>query len=633
VPKVVQELLAQGVARVGVVSEFPEHYRSLSHPQLRLFGLDRHAEALAEFKKVQGTTVLILDKECATEKMRRRRRQGLKPAEYVFIDEELCEGCGDCYRQSEGCAALYAVQTEFGEKTQVRQGGCTQDQLCTDGECPAFMRVAAAGLRRRQPEALEDLPEPLKPVIGAGYAVFATGRGGTGVVTISHLLAYAAMMEGKQVYLSNNTGLAQKGGPVEAPMIFSEGAQPVFNRLFPGGADLYLGFDLLRAAEPGNLKYAAPGRTRAMVSTAQVANASMNRHPEEKFPEAEGLKALVDACTRKEGNGYLDTFWLAERLFADTLYANMLLAGAAYQAGTLPLSAASIEAAIRLNGKAVSQNIQAFRWGRLSVADPARVERDLQGAKPGGVEEHRRSLGGEALHLYDQALREIGLEGEGRRQLSLRVAELCAYQDAAYARRYLEVVRHVWQRDGDFPDNCQALTLAVVVNLYKLMAYKDEYEVARLATRPEAGERVQALFDGPVRVSHLLHPPTLRSLFRKKVSMGPWFRPVFALLKKFRWLRGTAFDPFGRTACRRLERELITWYRGVMEEGLGEVGEDTYGLVLQLAQLPDHIRGYEQVKMQSAAQMQQEAERLLHQLRGARMGSAVSQGSPAPGNP
>lgn len=625
VPRVVQELLALGVARVGVVSEDPEQYRSLSHPQLRVFGLDQHAQALAEFKKVPGTSVLILDKECATEKMRRRRRQNLKPAHYIFIDEELCEGCGDCFRQSEGCAALYTVPTEFGEKTQVRQGGCTQDRLCTDGECPAFMTVHAAGLRRRQPGELGELPEPAKPHIGEAYTLFAMGRGGTGVVTISHLLAYAAMMEGVQVYLSNNTGLAQKGGPVEAPMVFSEERQPVFNRIFPGAADLYLGFDLLRAAEPANLKYASPGRTLAIVSTAQVPTAQMNRHPEEKFPAAEGLKGLVDSCTRKDGNVYLDTYWLAERLFADTLYANMLLVGAAYQAGALPLEAGSIEAAIRLNGKAVSQNVQAFRWGRLSVADPARVERELEGGKPAAaaaVEAQRRRLGGEALRLHDQALREMDLGEEGNRQLSLRVAELCAYQDAAYARRYLEVVRQVRQVDGRFPNRGWALTRAVVFNLYKLMAYKDEYEVARLATRPEAVERVRALFAGPVALSHLLHPPTLRSFFPRKMRLGPWFHPVFGLLKRLKGLRGSMLDPFGHTPCRQLERALISWYPWLVGEVLAQVDEATYPMAVKLAQLPDRIRGYEKIKMRNAAQVQQEAADLLAQLKALRAGGS-----------
>ncbi len=617
VPKVVQELLAQGVSRVGVVSEFPDQHRGLSHPQLRIFGLGEHAAALAEFKKVPGTSVLILDKECATEKMRRRRRQNLRPPEYVYIDEELCEGCGDCMHQSEGCAALYTVQTEFGDKTQVRQGGCTQDQLCTDGECPAFVRVAATGLRRRQPEALGDLPEPPKPRVGNGYTVFAAGRGGTGVVTISHLLAYAGMMEGKKVYLSNNTGLAQKGGPVEAPMVFSEGCQPVFNRIFPGASDLYLGFDLLRAAEPGNLKYAGAGRTVAIVSTAAVPTAQMNRHPEERFPAADKLKNVIDTCTRKHTNVYLDSYWLAERLFADTLYANMLLVGAAYQAGALPLESASIEAAIRLNGKAVEQNIQAFRWGRLTVADPGRMQRELEVDQQGaaGATQSQRRLTGEGLALHDQSLRELDLGEEGSGQLGLRIAELCAYQDVAYARRFVDQIRVVRRADVFFPDRRLALTQAVVSSLYKLMAYKDEYEVARLATRPEARQRLQALFAGVSSWSHLLHPPTLRAFFPKKLAFGPWFQPVFRLLYRLRGLRGRALDPFGHTPCRQLERALIGWYCWLVGEVLARLDHGNYPLACKILGLPERIRGYEEVKVRNAVQVQQEALDLLAQLK------------------
>ncbi|MBM3279351.1 MAG: indolepyruvate ferredoxin oxidoreductase family protein [Candidatus Handelsmanbacteria bacterium] len=613
-PRVVQELLALGVARVGVVSERADQYRSLNHPQLKVFNLDEHPAALDEFKKVPGTSVLILDKECATEKMRRRRRQDLRPAEYVFIDEELCEGCGDCFRQSEGCAALYPTPTEFGEKTQIRQGGCTQDQLCSDGECPAFVRVRAAGLRRRRPDELGELPEPQKPALGDAYTVYASGRGGTGVVTISHLLAYAAMAEGIQVYLSNNTGLAQKGGPVEAPMVFCQHRQPAFNRLFPGSADLYLGFDLLRAAEPGNLKYAAPGRTLAVVSTTQVPTARMNRHPEEKFPQAEGLQALIDDCTRKEANLYLDSYWLAERLFGDTLYANMLLLGAAYQAGALPLEAASIEAAIRLNGKAVAHNLLAFRWGRLSVCDPGRVQRALAGDPPAPAEQGR-PLEGVALVLRDQILRELELDEECGRQFSLRFDELCAYQNLAYAQRYAEVVRQVRKVDGRFADRDLALTQAAVWNLYKLMAYKDEYEVARLATRPEARQRIEKVFEEVGYWSNLLHPPTLRSLFPRKLGFGPWFRPLLRLLVRLRGLRGRALDPFGHTPCRRLERALVGWYCRLVEEVLALVDEGNYALACKVCSLPDRIRGYEEVKMRNAMQVQQEAADLVAQLR------------------
>ena len=626
VADVVQELLGLGVAKVGIVSEEPVRYRPLDGERIAVFGLERHAEALAQFKGIPGTTVLILDKECATEKGRRRRGQGLTPEEYVLIDEAICEGCGDCYVQSEGCAALYSVATEFGDKTQVRQAQCAQDGLCIDGECPSFAVVKPAQgtrLRRRRPEPLGELPEPPAGPLARPYAIFAMGRGGTGVVTISHLIAYAAMMEGKYVYLSNNTGLAQKGGPVEAPIVISAAEQPVFNRLFPGEVDLYLGFDLLRAAEPDNLKYAAPQRTRALVSTAEIANAAMNRNPRtQPFPDAAQLRALIDRCTSKD-NLYLDTYWLAERLFSDTIFANMLLLGAAYQAGGLPLQAASIERAIALNAQAVENNVQAFRWGRLAVADPARVERALgtqQESAAQKLAQVRERLAGDAAAraLLDEGLAALaGLNAEGQKELGVRLAELCAYQDVAYAQRYLRFVRQVWEVDRGLSHGLQ-LTRAVGRGLYKLMAYKDEYEVARLATSNGSEERMRALFDGEVEIVRQLHPPTLRRLLKGKIGFGQGLRPVLVLLSRLKGLRGTRWDPFGHTAARRLERALVGWYCGLIEEVLPALAEEGYGLAVEIAELPDGIRGYEQVKEASAAQAKQRAERLLTKFRAQR---------------
>ena len=382
VSDVVQELLGAGGSEGGDRQRGARaRYRHLDGERIEVFGLERHAEALDQFKEIAGTTVLILDKECATEKGRRRRRQGLTPRRIRAhrrghlrgLRRLLCPvrrlRCalqrGDRVRRQDAGAAGPMCPRRAVHRRRV-------PVLCR-GQAGQGARVC----RRRRPEPLDELPEPPECPLERPYAIFAMGRGGTGVVTISHLIAYAAMMEGKYVYLSNNTGLAQKGGPVEAPIVISAAEQPVFNRLFPGEVDLYLGFDLLRAAEPDNLKYAAPERTRAFVSTAEIANAEMNRNPRtQPFPDAAQLRALIDRCTSKD-NIYLDTYWLAERLFSDTIFANMLLLGAAYQAGVLPLQAASIEQAIVLNGQAVENNIQAFRWGRLAVADPARVERAL----------------------------------------------------------------------------------------------------------------------------------------------------------------------------------------------------------------------------------------------------------------
>ena len=624
VADVVQELLGLGVVRVGVVSEDPERHRGLTSDRVEVYSLEHHAKALEQFKQISGTTVLILDKECATEKGRRRKKQGLRPDEYVLIDEAICEGCGDCYNKSEGCAALYSVDTEFGEKTQVRQANCAQDELCIDGECPSFVVVKPAQgtrLRRRRPQALDELPDPPACVVADTYSIFAMGRGGTGVVTISHLIAYAAMMDGKYVYLSNNTGLAQKGGPVEAPILISESEQPVFNRLFPGGVDLYLGFDLLRSAEPDNLKFASPERSRALVSTAEVANAAMNRNPrQQSFPAAAGLQDLIDQYTGKN-NIYLDTYWLAEGLFADTIYANMILLGAAYQAGALPLSQASIERAIELNARAVENNIQAFRWGRLAVADPGRVEQAL-GRKQQSAEEalsqlrERFAAMAMGTALLDEALAEIGgLDAEGQRELATRLAELCDYQDESYARRFLSYVQKVWQAEQNLSDRGLTLTRAVVRGLFKIMAYKDEYEVARLATRSGSEEGMRALFDGEIEIVRQLHPPTLRGLVRKKIGFGRGLRPALALLSRLKKVRGSAFDIFGRTPARRLERELMDWYCGLIETVIEELNDENYAQGVEIAALPDEIRGYEDIKEAAAAKAMKRAEQLLKVLR------------------
>ena len=632
VGEVAQELLALGVREVGIVSEEPSRYDALSDKSVRVFPLSRHAEALAHFKQVAGTSALILDKECATEKGRRRRRLKQAPDRYVLVHERLCEGCGDCYRQSEGCAALYSVDTEFGDKTQIRQANCVQDELCLDGECPSFLSVkphSGVGLRRTSPEPLDDLPEPAKAQLtDDDYTIFTVGRGGTGVVTISHLIAYAAMLDGACVYLSNNTGLAQKGGPVEAPIVLSRRRQPVFNRPFPGSADLYLGFDLLRAAEPANLKFAASERTSAIVSTTRVPTAQMNRNPENRFPDPDALAALIDDCTQKSENVYVDSYWLAEQLFADIIYANMLLLGAAYQAGRIPLRAESIEAAIALNDKAVELNIQAFRWGRLAVADPARMASVVQAPaldEQRALERNRARLGDDpaALSLHDEVVHSSELPSEVLADFSTRVTDLTNYQNVDYARTYAEFALEIARAEARrFPDGDRRLTRALIVNLHKLMAYKDEYEVARLALDGDEERRIRSLFDGGVSISYHLNPPSLRKLGVGKIAVGPWMRPLFSALRRCRGLRGSAWDPFGRSECRRLERELIGWYRGAVEEvssALWELGSaELYESAVEVASAPDRIRGYEHVKVESAAKVRSEVAELVRKVRALR---------------
>jgi indolepyruvate ferredoxin oxidoreductase len=623
IPEVAQELLGLGVKEVGIVTESPQAV-GRSGNDVRIYRLDRHPQALERHKELRGTSVIILDKECATEKGRRRRRLGISPEEYILIDEEMCEGCGDCYRKSEGCAALYSEETEFGPKTRIRQTSCVQDSLCVEGECPSFVSVRPSkkgGLLQRMPEGIDSLPEPPPRTMTDPYTIFSVGRGGTGVVTISHVLAYAAMADGFFVYLSNNTGLAQKGGPVEAPIVLSKEHQPAFNRLTPGATDLYLGFDLLRAAEPQNLKFAAADRSVAVVSTTRLPTASMNRNPDRAFPDPTALSELIDDCSSKSENVYLDTYWLAEQLFADAIYANVILVGAAYQVGLIPLKASSIEEALRLNGRAVESNIRAFRWGRLAVADPTQLERRIGTKVPDAetvISANRSRLAGKApqLALHEEALEALSVGDEARRQLSVRIVELCEYQGIDYAREYVEFIRQVNQAEIKLGgDHASRLSQAVIVNLYKLMAYKDEYEIARLATKPSSLDKIRSQFDGAVSVSHHLHPPSLRRFGVGKIQLGPWFQVVFGTLKRLRWLRGTWADPFGRTRCRRLERELIAWYRSIVSESLSRLDLDTYGLVTRIAESPDGIRGYEDVKVESAARTRAQVEDLLQELR------------------
>lgn len=624
VADVVSELLALGVRQVGIVGD-NEHDAIPADGRVRRFSLAQHRDAIAHFRKEVGTTVLILDKECATERGRRQRRAGQTPDRYVVIHEEICEACGDCMRQSEGCAALTQVDTELGPKTQVRQASCMQDELCIDGECPSFLTVTPApgkGLRRRHPEALQDVPEPDRLVLGDDdtFTLLAVGRGGTGVVTVSHIVAWAAMLDGLQVALSNNTGLAQKGGPVEAPIQLSRRTQPAFHRLVPGSADLLLGFDLLRSAEAGNLRYASADRTRAVISTTRVPTAELNRNPERAFPDPDALAALIDQATSKSGNVYLDSYWLAEHLFADVLFANMILLGAAYQAGHLPISATALEQVIELNGKAVDDNLQAFRWGRLAVHDPGRVQRSLGTPTPDAesvIESSRQRLAATAggVELLDQALQAWNLSLDGERVVAHRIAELVDWQDLSWARRFVDVVGTVRDAEQERGSG-EGLSVAVAQGLHRLMSYKDEYEVARLATRRDSLQRIEGQFDGPVQVHHHLHPPSLRRFGVGKVRIGGWVRPLLRVLYRCRGLRGTALDPFARSSCRRLERELIDWYGQVVGDLVLALrqGSDVADLV-GIASAVDAVRGFEEIKERSAATVRAQVQSDLKSLK------------------
>ncbi|HEY3014562.1 MAG TPA: indolepyruvate ferredoxin oxidoreductase family protein, partial [Nocardioides sp.] len=546
VPRLVETLLAEGVRRVIVTTEDRKRYRGVKLPKgVDVWDRSRLAEAQALLAGIEGVTVLVHDQECAAQKRRKRKRgKAATPQKQIVINERICEGCGDCGRKS-NCLSVHPVETEFGRKTQIHQASCNTDYTCVQGDCPAFMEVSAEGVVKRAasltPLDGTTLPEPTSVVAEAAFAARITGVGGTGVVTISAVLSMAAMMVGRHVKTLDMTGLSQKGGAVVSDLKVSTRPLEQSNKVATGECDLYLGADLLAAAAAGNLGVASPERTVAVLSTAEVPTGRMVSDVTASFPGTDQTVDRIAATTRPAGSVYVDARGLAEEIFGDDQFANMLLVGAAYQAGALPIPADAIEAAIRLNGVAVETNLQAFRRGRQYVADAAALSRELRG---------------EASPAADE------FDTELERLVALRTEELTAYQNGRYATAYTEFVERVRVAEEAACPGSTALSEAVARNLHKLMAYKDEYEVARLARGAEVRDLVTEQFGEGAKASWKLHPPTLKALgMKRKLTLGPWFGIVLAMLARMKFLRGTPLDPFGRAEVRRVERRLVAEYR------------------------------------------------------------------------
>jgi indolepyruvate ferredoxin oxidoreductase len=598
VPQIVGVLLAEGVARVIVTTEDLGRYRHVKLPRgVPVWDRSRIAEAQRVLAATPGVTVLVHDQECATEKRRKRKRGKIaQPQARVFINERICEGCGDCGRKS-NCLSVQPVPTEFGRKTRVHQSSCNVDYTCLDGDCPAFMTVVPAAGRTTSPGTAslspDELPAPQPIVDPDSFGIRLTGVGGTGVVTVSQVLATAGLIAGWHARSLDQTGLAQKGGAVVSDVRFSRSGRAPTNKLGAGECDLYLGCDLLVAADPKNLAVAAVGRTVAVVSVAEVPTGPMVSDPALSFPDRAGIgQPIMDRV--RDGSVLLDARRIVLGLFGDDQFANVFLVGAGFQAGALPLPPEAIEEAIRVTGVAVEKNLQAFRRGRQYVADPVALLAAAGLDRPAAPEEGESPL--------DRLIR-------------IRSEDLAAYQDHAYAGRYLDVVERVRAAERDKTPGSTALTEAVARYLYKLMAYKDEYEVARLSLEPSLGAGLEAEFGPDARASWRLHPPVLRALgMKRKIALGPWFVPAFRVLRAMRRLRGTAVDPFGRTRVRVAERELIEEYLGLVDQLIDRLSPATAPLAVQLAELPDGVRGYEDVKLRNVESYRQSLAGLRAQL-------------------
>ncbi len=595
---------AEGVRRTIVVTDEPDKYPLESRwaPGVEVWHRDRLDEAQRVLRDIPGVTALIYDQRCAAEKRRLRKRGKLpNPALRVYINEAVCEGCGDCGVKS-NCLSVHPVETEFGRKTQIHQSSCNKDYSCLNGDCPSFLTVIPRGAPRKREAGSftveRALPEP--PLrVPATASIYMMGIGGTGVVTVNQVLGTAALLDGKHVRGLDQTGLSQKGGPVVSHLKVSDTAPELSNKIAAGDADAYLAFDLLVGTQPGSLDHARPDKTLAVVSTSPVPTGAMVASTAVQFPDQTGLRAAIDRCTRKDENVYLDAIGLAETLFDDHLATNMLVLGAAYQAGAIPISAEAIEEAITLNGVSIAMNIHAFRAGRLLVADPTFVT-SVKTRRPGAVEADAAPLSAEQSAML------APLTGETLRLTAIRVRELTEYQDAAYARGYLGFVTRVWEAEQSRTPGQTRLSEAVARHLFKLMAYKDEYEVARLhLDRPLAAALAAEYPDG-VTIHYNLHPPVLRALgWRRKITLGTWFDGVFRLLARMKGLRGGALDPFGYAHVRRVERALIGEYRELIDRALATLSPATHATAVTLAELPDMIRGYEDVKLGNVARFRE----------------------------
>lgn len=602
--QIVDVLRAEKVARIIVTTDDVRRTRRARLPHdVKVWDRGRMDEAQRELAGTPGVTVLVHDQECATEKRRKWKRGKLdKPTTRVFINERICEGCGDCGHKS-NCLSVQPVETEFGRKTQIHQASCNVDYSCLKGDCPAFMTITgvesakrAVGVTSRDPRVLGDtpLPDPV-PTVTGDFGVRLTGVGGTGVVTVSQILATAGLLAGWTPRSLDQTGLAQKGGAVVSDIRFHRAGEGRTNKLGTGECDLYLGCDILVAADEANLTVTSPDRTVAVLNTARVATGHMVADVRQTFPDTAAMSERLLARVRP-GAEVLDARETVLALLGDDQYLNTFLIGVGFQLGALPLPADAIEEAVRINGVAVEANLQAFRYGRLWVADRSAVAALLPADDPRTPVVTPLAAGTTPL-------------------VARRVRELTAYQDARYAARYAETVAAVREREQEIVPGAEDLTVAVARNLFKLMAYKDEYEVARLALDEGVAAEVTEQFGPGARAQWNLQPPVLRALgMRRKIRLGGWFRPGFTALYGMRRLRGTALDPFGRAHVRKVERALLDDYAERVTHLLAGLTPANHAVAVQIASLPDMVRGFEEVKLRNVDAYRARLRELTEQL-------------------
>ena len=654
-PMIVRQVLAEGVKKAVVVSDDIEKYKQVSLP----IGVDvKHRDDLdqvqRELREIEGTTVLVYDQTCAAEKRRRRKRGTFPdPQKRVVINDLVCEGCGDCSVKS-NCLSVVPLETEFGRKRAIDQSTCNKDYSCVKGFCPSFITVeggqlrkpkslvapAQAGAQALDPRLRGDdkMASPPLPALDRPYGILVTGVGGTGVVTIGAILGMAAHIEGKGVAVLDMTGLAQKGGSVYSHIRIARKPEELHAvRIAAGDARLVIGCDMIVAASDEAIAKMQAGFTHAVINSGVAPTGGFVRDPDLKVPADEMAETIREACGPERAD-FVDATALATALLGDSIATNLFMVGYAWQKGLVPLSQAAILQAIDLNGAAVESNKKAFEWGRRAAVDVVAVQNECRsraggnpvgshsraGGNPAGS--HSRADGNPAGshsradgNPISQSLEEL---------IDRRRAFLEAYQDAAYAQRYTEFVGRVRHAEATHAGGRTALTEAVARYLFKLMAYKDEYEVARLHTGTGFLERVAQQFEGDYQVKLHLAPP----LWAKpdpvtgeprKRSFGPWMLGAMRVLAKLKGLRGTPLDVFGYSEERRTERRLIEEYRATVEELLQGLEGGHHALAVEIASIPEFIRGFGHVKARHLRDAKAREAKLLEQWRNPKAAAAA----------
>ena len=601
--QIVRSLLSEGVSRLVVVTDEPAKYQGVPLPsEVAVFHRDELDRLQREFREIAGTSAIVYDQTCATEKRRRRKRGKLAdPAVRVMINELVCEGCGDCGVQS-NCLSVEPLETPFGRKRTINQSSCNKDMSCLKGFCPSFVTVEGGQLKKAAPAKvvspfeLGELPEPAQqPSLDTPWGIVVAGVGGTGVITIGQLLGMAAHLEGKGVITQDAAGLAQKGGATWSHVLIGQRLEDIrTTRVSMAGADLVIGCDPIVTAGTETVLRMRQGRTHVALNGHATPTATFVRNADWHNP-SDACAAEIARAVGAEGVGAFDAEEAAKHLMGDSIFVNPMMLGYAWQRGWVPLGLPALMRAIELNNVAVEQNKAAFTWGRRAAHDPAGLDKLLHPAQV--VQLHRR----ETLETV----------------IGRRVEFLTAYQNARYAQAYREFVERV--RQAEAPLGQSRLAEAVARNLFKLMAYKDEYEVARLHTQTGFQARIAEQFEGDFRINFHLAPPLLARRNAKgelqKRKFGPSMLLAMRLLAPLRVLRGTALDPFGRTEERRSERALIVQYRQTIEELLASLDAGNHALALEIARIPEQIRGFGHVKERLLAPARERWAALIAQWR------------------